>query len=111
MQERIFCSSRSMGAAARVMLRAVPTALMVLALLVFGGDVIRPFAWVLTFGIVIGTFSSIYIGSPLLLYIERKYPRADVAARVGGLPGTMPAPAARPSRQPGSRPHASGPAR
>ena len=28
---------------------------------------IRPFAWVLTFGILIGTFSSIYVAGPLLL--------------------------------------------
>jgi preprotein translocase subunit SecF len=95
----------------RTVMTGSTTLACLLALLVFGGDVIRPFAWVLTFGIVVGTFSSIYIGSPLLLYIEQKYPRADVAARVSGLPGTMPAPAARPSRQPGSRPHASGPAR
>jgi hypothetical protein len=27
------------------------------------------------FGIVIGTFSSIYVASPILLWIERKYPR------------------------------------
>ena len=40
-----------------------------------GGDVIRPFSWVLTFGIVIGTFSSIFVASPILLWIERKYPR------------------------------------
>ena len=46
-----------------------------LALLIFGGDVIRPFAWVLTFGIIIGTFSSIFVASPILLWIERKYPR------------------------------------
>lgn len=45
------------------------------ALLIFGGDVIRPFAWVLTFGIIVGTFSSIYVASPVLLWIERKYPR------------------------------------
>jgi preprotein translocase subunit SecF len=47
------------------------------ALLIFGGDVIRPFAWVLTFGIIVGTFSSIYVASPVLLWIERKYPRAS----------------------------------
>lgn len=45
------------------------------ALLIFGGDVIRPFAWVLIFGIIVGTFSSIYVASPILLFIERKYPR------------------------------------
>ncbi|MDA1082429.1 MAG: protein translocase subunit SecF [Gemmatimonadetes bacterium] len=46
-----------------------------LALLLFAGEVIRPFAWVMTFGIFTGTFSSIYVASPILLYIERKYPR------------------------------------
>jgi preprotein translocase subunit SecF len=46
-----------------------------LALLVFAGEVIRPFAWVMAFGIFTGTFSSIYIASPTLLWIERKWPR------------------------------------
>ena len=53
-----------------------------------GGDVIRPFAWVLTFGIVIGTFSSIYVASPLLLWIERKWPR-PVGDR-GGIGASIP---------------------
>ena len=95
----------------RTVMTGSTTLACLLALLIFGGDVIRPFAWVLTFGILIGTFSSIYIGSPLLLYIEQKYPRADVAARVSGMPGTVPGPAARPPRPSASRPHASGPAR
>jgi preprotein translocase subunit SecF len=47
-----------------------------LALLFFAGEVIRPFAWVMAFGIVTGTFSSIYVASPILLWIETKYPRA-----------------------------------
>jgi preprotein translocase subunit SecF len=46
-----------------------------LALLFFAGDVIRPFAWVMAFGIFTGTFSSIYVASPILLWIETKYPR------------------------------------
>ena len=50
-----------------------------LALLIFGGDVIRPFAWVLTFGILVGTFSSIYVAAPILLWIERKWPRSSEA--------------------------------
>ena len=50
-----------------------------LALLIFAGEVIRPFAWVMLFGIVTGTFSSIYIASPVLLWIERKYPRTAAA--------------------------------
>ena len=48
-----------------------------LALILLGGEVLRPFALVLLFGIVIGTFSSIYVASPLLLFIERKWPRNE----------------------------------
>ena len=51
-----------------------------LALIIFGGDVLRPFAWVLLFGIVVGTLSSIFVASPLLLFIERKFPRHNQAA-------------------------------
>lgn len=60
----------------RTVMTGSTTLACLLALLIFGGDVIRPFAWVLTFGILIGTFSSIYVASPLLLWIERRYPRA-----------------------------------
>jgi preprotein translocase subunit SecF len=59
-----------------------------LALLIFGGDVIRPFAWVLTFGILIGTFSSIYVAAPILLWIERKWPRTtDATSKTTARPG------------------------
>lgn len=47
-----------------------------LALLLFAGEVIRPFAWIMAFGIFTGTFSSIYVAGALLLWIERKWPRA-----------------------------------
>jgi preprotein translocase subunit SecF len=46
-----------------------------LALLFFAGEVIRPFAWIMAFGIFTGTFSSIYVAGALLLWIERKWPR------------------------------------
>jgi preprotein translocase subunit SecF len=75
-----------------------------LALLIFAGEVIRPFAWVMTFGIFTGTFSSIYIASPVLLAIERRWPgkdargvRARVAAAAAVAPKLPPVePAARP---------------
>ena len=51
-----------------------------LALLVFAGEVIRPFAWVMAFGVIVATFSSIYVAGPLLLWIEQKWPRRDSAA-------------------------------
>lgn len=50
-----------------------------LALLLLGGPVIRPFAWVMTFGIIVGTFSSIFVASPILLWVERKWPRHSEA--------------------------------
>jgi preprotein translocase subunit SecF len=46
-----------------------------LALLLLAGEVIRPFAWVMAFGIVTGTFSSVYVAGPVLLWIERRWPR------------------------------------
>jgi len=48
-----------------------------LALAIFGGEVIRPFALVMFFGVFTGTFSSIYIASPVLLAIEKRWPGAD----------------------------------
>jgi len=48
-----------------------------IALIALGGEVLRPFALVLLFGIVIGTFSSIYVAAPILLFIERKWPRGE----------------------------------
>lgn len=52
-----------------------------LSLLIFAGEVLRPFAWVMTFGIFVATFSSIYVASPILLYVERRFPRKDLAGR------------------------------
>jgi preprotein translocase subunit SecF len=46
-----------------------------LALLFIAGEVIRPFAWVMAFGVFVATFSSIYVAGPILLWIESKYPR------------------------------------
>ena len=48
-----------------------------LSLLVLAGEVIRPFAWVMSFGIFTGTFSSIYIAAPVLLWIEKRWPGED----------------------------------
>jgi preprotein translocase subunit SecF len=68
-----------------------------LALLIFAGEVIRPWAWVMTFGIFTGTFSSIYIAGPILLWIEKKWPgheargvKAHVAPAVHRAPSAPP---------------------
>jgi preprotein translocase subunit SecF len=67
-----------------------------LALTIFGGEVIRPFALVMFFGVFVGTFSSIYIASPVLMAIEKRWP--GPAAR-GHLAPKKPSPVT-PSRKP-----------
>ena len=47
------------------------------ALVLLAGEVLRPFALVMTFAIFTGTFSSIYIAAPLLMYIEKRWPGED----------------------------------
>lgn len=49
----------------------------ILSLLIFGGEVIRDFAWVMNFGVITGTFSSVYIAAPIIMAIERRWPGAD----------------------------------
>src|SRR5882724_4178587 len=48
-----------------------------IALVLLAGEVLRPFALVMTFAICTGTFSSIYIAAPLLMYIEKRWPGED----------------------------------
>jgi preprotein translocase subunit SecF len=67
-----------------------------LALTIFGGEVIRPFAVVMFFGVFVGTFSSIYIASPVLMAIEKRWP--GPAAR--GHLAPKKAPSTAPSRKP-----------
>jgi preprotein translocase subunit SecF len=55
---------------ARTTTTSLTTLLALLALLIFGGSVIRSFVSAMIFGIVIGTYSSIYIAAPLLIYFK-----------------------------------------
>lgn len=55
---------------ARTVLTSSTTLLAALALAIFGGEVIRGFSWSLVFGIVVGTYSSIYISAPTLIYLK-----------------------------------------
>jgi preprotein translocase SecF subunit len=48
------------------------TLLSIIAVLIFGGEVLRGFAFAITFGIIIGTYSSIYIASPIVMFFKIK---------------------------------------
>lgn len=54
----------------RTLLTSMTTLLVVVALLLFGGEVIFGFALSLFIGVLIGTYSSIFIASPVLIEIE-----------------------------------------
>ena len=58
----------------RSVLTHLTTLATLLALAIFGGEVIRPFSLVMFFGVFTGTFSSVFIAAPVLLWIEHKWP-------------------------------------
>ena len=55
---------------ARTLMTSVTTLLALAALFIFGGPVIRDFTFALIWGVLIGTYSSIFIASPLLLFLN-----------------------------------------
>lgn len=54
----------------RTLVTSLTTALVLVALLVFGGETIRGFSIALLAGVVIGTYSSIYVAANLLLALK-----------------------------------------
>ena len=86
----------------RTVLTGGSTLATALVLAFFAGEVIKPFALVMSFGILVGTFSSIYVAAPILLAIEARWPGADArGARLIGTPsavGAAPGRASQPAR-------------
>lgn len=56
----------------RTLLTSVTTLIVVIFLFIFGGAVINDFAFALMVGVVVGTYSSIYIASPVLLFWHKR---------------------------------------
>ncbi len=65
---------------ARTILTSGTTLVAVISLWALGGEVIRPFAIAMTIGIVVGTYSSIFIASPTLLFLENQFGTPHVAS-------------------------------
>ncbi len=55
----------------RTLLTSLTTLFVVVILLVLGGEVIHDFAFALTVGVAVGTYSSIFIASPVLVLFQR----------------------------------------
>ncbi|TPI83454.1 protein translocase subunit SecDF [Mesorhizobium sp. B2-8-9] len=67
----------------RTTLTSVTTSLALLALVLFGGEVIRSFTLAMLFGVVFGTYSSIFIAAPLLILFKLR-PQASAEEPVNG---------------------------
>ena len=55
----------------RTLITSLTTLFVIVVLLIYGGEVIRPFAFTMFVGVIIGTYSSIYIASALLATIYK----------------------------------------
>jgi SecD/SecF fusion protein len=56
----------------RTLITSGTTLIVVIVLLLFGGEVLRGFSFALFVGILIGTFSSIFVAAPIVLEFDRK---------------------------------------
>ncbi|MFV0302254.1 MAG: protein translocase subunit SecF [Paracoccus sp. (in: a-proteobacteria)] len=66
----------------RTVMTSGTTLVALVALLVLGGDVIRGFVFAITFGIVIGTYSSVYVAKNVVLWlgVKRDWSKPDPKA-------------------------------
>jgi preprotein translocase subunit SecF len=80
----------------RTVLTSGTTLVALLSLFFLGGEVIRPFAFAMILGVLVGTYSSIYVASPVLLILERRFgsgaaaevAKAERQGRSGGARGS-----------------------
>ncbi len=54
----------------RTILTGGTVLLAVIGLIIFGGESLQSFSWTMLFGVIIGTYSSIFISAPVLLYTK-----------------------------------------
>ena len=66
----------------RTFMTSVTTLLALIALFVLGGDVIRGFVFAMIWGVIVGTYSSIFVASAALLYfgVKRDWSKPDASA-------------------------------
>ena len=67
----------------RTILTACTAIIVLLALYIFGGEVIRNFNFAMLFGVIVGTYSSVFIAAPLLGYfgVKREWVGSAVARK------------------------------
>jgi preprotein translocase subunit SecF len=56
----------------RTIITSMTTMIALLALYIFGGEVIRGFTFAMIWGVIIGTYSSIFVAAPVLILLGTK---------------------------------------
>ena len=56
----------------RTVITSLTTMMVVVILFIWGGEVIKLFAFALIVGVFVGTYSSIFVASPVILYFEKR---------------------------------------
>ena len=65
----------------RTVVTSCTTLLVVATLFIFGGEVLRGFAFAMIFGILIGTYSSVFVATPVVVELHARAPRQKPRAR------------------------------
>jgi SecD/SecF fusion protein len=71
MDKRIVINNALNATLSRTMNTSLTTFFVLLAIFIFGGDVIRGFAFALLIGIVVGTYSSLCIATPIVIDLDK----------------------------------------
>jgi preprotein translocase subunit SecF len=66
----------------RTIMTASTTLIALIVLLIFGGDVIRGFVFAMTFGVIVGTYSTLYVAKNIVLFLG--VDRGDEPKKTGG---------------------------
>ena len=75
----------------RTIMTATTVFLALLALVLFGGEVIKSFSLAMMWGVVVGTYSSVFICSPILIYLGVRSEAGSRADAVKKVPQPAPA--------------------
>jgi len=71
------CNTSINQTLSRTLMTSLTTLLVVFSLYFFGGEVIHNFAFALLVGIAVGTYSSIFIATPIMLALEGKFEMSE----------------------------------
>jgi preprotein translocase subunit SecF len=67
----------------RTIVTSLTVVIVLIPLLLFGGEVLHDFALALLWGVIVGTYSSVYVASPLLLIVPGRAGKISRAAMAG----------------------------